>query len=289
MTEEGIGDPYVSLLVSDCIARGKTIKEGGAIYDYCGPLYVGIANVGNSLAAIKKLVFDEKRLTGAQFLHALKTNYEDETTSPAGAEIRRMVLDTPKYGNDDDYVDDIMVEYFRFICEETAKYKTTRYGRGPVGCIWQPSTSSVSANVGFGETTGATPDGRKKGEALADTTSPMHGTDVNGPTASLKSVAKLPTVLVSGGQLLNMKLTPQTLTNDTAKRKLIDLMRTFLGDLKGMHIQFNVVDAETLKDAQKNPENYKDLIVRVAGYSALFTPLDKSLQDDIIARTQHEI
>lgn len=287
VTEEGIADPFVSLLVEDCIGRGKTIKQGGAIYDYCGPLYVGIANVGNSLAAVKKLVFDDKVITGAQLKYALETNYQDQTTSPTGAEIRKMLIEAPKYGNDDDYVDSIMVDYFRFVCEETAKYKTTRYGRGPIGCTWQPSTSSVSANVPFGEIVGATPDGRMSGEALADTVSPMHGTDVKGPTSSLKSVGKLPTVLVSGGQLLNMKISPSSIAKEGGRAKFISLLRTYLGDFKGMHIQFNIVDADVLKAAQKDPDKYKDLMVRVAGYSALFTPLDKALQDDIIERTEH--
>ena len=221
--------------------------------------------------------------------HALKTNFEDEATAPTGAQIRKLLLDAPKYGNDDDYVDDIMVDYFRFACEETVKYKTTRYGRGPIGGMWQPSTSSVSSNVPMGEDVGATPDGRRKGEALADTTSPMHGTDVNGPTASLKSVGKLPNVLVSGGQLLNLRIDPATVETQEGRDRLISLLRTFLGDLKGMHIQFNMVTKEMLLDAQKNPENYKDLLVRVAGYSAQFTPIDKALQDDIIARTEHSV
>lgn len=288
VTEEGIADPFVSCLVDDCVARGKTMKEGGAVYDYCGPLYVGVANVGNSLAAIKKLVFDEKKITGEQLKHTLETNFADNKTNPTGSEIRKMLLDAPKYGNDNDYVDSIMVDYFRFICDETAKYRTTRYGRGPIGCTWQPSTSSVSANVPFGIVVGATPDGRLSGEALADTTSPAHSTDINGPTLSLKSVGKLPTVLVSGGQLLNMKFSPSSLTG-SGRECFISLLRTFLGDLKGMHVQFNIVSIETLKEAQKHPEKYRDLMVRVAGYSALFTALDKVLQDDIIARTEHKL
>ena len=286
VTEKGIADPFVSCLVDDCIGRGKTMKEGGAVYDYCGPLYVGMANVGNTLAALKKLVYDEHILTGEQVMHAIRTNYEDLTTDPTGPDIQKMLLDAPKYGNDDDYVDDIMVDYFRFICEETAKYKTTRSGRGPIGCIWQPSTSSVSSNVPCGECVGATPDGRKAGEALADTASPTHGTDTKGITASLKSVGKLPTVLVSGGQLVNVKVMPAML-DGMMTRKMVQVLRTYLGNYKGMHVQINCVSADTLKAAQEHPDEYKDLMVRVAGYSALFTPLDKALQDDIIARTEH--
>jgi formate C-acetyltransferase len=289
MTEMEIADPYVSSLVSDCIGRGKTMKQGGAIYDYCGPLYVGVANVGNTLAAIKKVVFDDKTITGAQLMHAIKTNYADMITSPTGPEIHKMVLDVPKYGNDDDYVDDIMVDYFRFICEETVKYKTTRFGRGPIGGFWQPSTSSVSSNVPFGAIVGALPDGKKAGEPLADTSSPTHGTDTKGLTASLKSVGKLPTVLVSGGQLLNIKVMPSSLTPGLPVKKLYQVIRTYFSDFKGMHVQINCISANTLKKAQEKPQQYKDLMVRVAGYSALFTPLDKALQDDIIERTEHTV
>ncbi|HBU11601.1 MAG TPA: formate C-acetyltransferase/glycerol dehydratase family glycyl radical enzyme [Clostridiales bacterium] len=288
-TEIHIGDPLVSMLVEDCIGRGKPLKEGGMLYDYAGPEFIGTANVGNCLAAIKKILFEEKVLTGEQILHALRTNFADGTTTPTGAEIRQILLNAPKFGNDDDYVDSLTTEYFRFICEEIVKYKTTRDGRGPIGAMWQPSTSTISANVPFGETVGATPDGRLSGEPLADTTSPMHGTDVNGPTASLKSVSKLPTVLVSGGQLLNIKLNPSSLETPNGNEKFISLIRTFLGDLKGMHVQFNIVDAAVLKKAQAEPEKYKDLMVRVAGYSALFAPLDRNLQNDIIARTEHKL
>lgn len=141
----------------------------------------------------------------------------------------------------------------------------------------------------MGECVGALPDGRKSGEALADTTSPSHGTDVNGPTASLKSVGKLPNVLVSGGQLLNLRIDPVAVRTSEGRGRVISMLRTFLGDLKGMHIQFNMVSKETLLDAQAHPEQYRDLLVRVAGYSAQFTPIDKALQDDIIARTEHSM
>jgi formate C-acetyltransferase len=289
IAEEDIAEPYVSSLVHDCIERGKTMKEGGAVYDFCGPLYVGTANVGNILAAVKKVVFDNKQLTGAQLLHALETNYGDMTTRPTGPEIQKMMINAPKYGNDDDYVDDIMVDFFRFVCDETAKYHTTRHGRGPIGGTWQPSTSSVSSNVPMGSVVGATPDGRRNGEALADTSSPMHGTDTEGVTASLKSVGKLPTVLVSGGQLLNLKVMPSALEPDIPIRKLMQVIKTYFSVFKGMHVQINCVSADVLKAAQECPAQYKDLMVRVAGYSALFTPLDKTLQDDIIARTEHVI
>ena len=286
-TEEGIADPLVSMLVEDCIGRGKTIKQGGAKYDFLAPQFVGVANIGNSLAAIKKVIFEEKSLTKDQLLHALKTNFEDETTNPTGKEINKMLSEAPKYGNDEDYVDSLMTASFRFMCDEVCKYKTTRYGRGPIGGVWQPSVSSVSSNVPHGMKVGALPDGRYANSPLADTTSPMHGTDVNGPTAALKSVSKLPSMLVAGGQLLTMRLNPTSIQKEGGKEKLVYMLRTFLGDLKGMHIQFNMINSETLRDAQQHPDEYKDLMVRVAGYSALFTPLDPELQNDIIARTEH--
>ena len=286
-TEEGIADPLVSLLVDDCIKRGKTIKEGGAIYDYLAPQFIGVANLGNCLAAVKQAIYENQTLTKEQLLHALDTNFEDTATNPTGAEIKKLLSDMPKYGNDNDYVDSIMTDSFRFICEEISKYKTTRYGRGPIGGVWQPSVSSVSANVPHGLTVGALPDGREANTPLSDTMSPMHGTDINGPTASLKSVSKIPTMLVAGGELLNMRINAASIAKEGGREKLIAMLRTFLGDLKGMHIQFNIVNSETLRAAQEHPEQYKDLMVRVAGYSALFTPLDPVLQNDIIARTEH--
>ena len=141
----------------------------------------------------------------------------------------------------------------------------------------------------LGKIIGATPDGRKAGEALADTTSPMHGSDTNGPTAALNSVGKLPNVLLSGGTLYNMRVDPKTVETPEARERFIDMLRTYLGDYKGQHIQFNMVDSKILMDAKEHPQNYKDLMVRVAGYSALFTAIDSDLQDDIIDRTVHKI
>lgn len=288
-SEEGITDPYMSMLIDDCIERGKTVKEGGAVYDYCGPLYMGIANTGNCLAAVKKLVFEDHVITAAELKHALETDFEDMTTAPTGEEIQQLCLRAPKYGNDDDYVDKIMTQYLYDIFEEEAKYHTTRYGRGPIGGLWVPSCNTVSSNVPLGKIIGATPDGRKAGEALADTTSPMHGSDTNGPTAALNSVGKLPNVLLSGGTLYNMRVDPKTVETPEARERFIDMLRTYLGDYKGQHIQFNMVDSKILMDAKEHPQNYKDLMVRVAGYSALFTAIDSDLQDDIIDRTVHKI
>ena len=285
--EDYCQDPFLSCFVDDCINRGKTVKQGGAVYDFCGPLLVGIANTGDSLAAIKKLLFEEKKLTGAQLLHALDTNFSDDRSNPSGSEIRDMLLKAPKYGNDDDYVDSLTAEALGIFATELPKYKTTRYGRGPKGGIWHASCSTVSGNVPFGQSVGATPDGRLAGAPTSDTTSPTQNMDRSGPLSTMRSVAKLPNVLCSGGNLFNMKFSPLVLEDEAGIQKFSSLIRTFLGDLKGMHVQFNIVDGKILRDAKKNPQNYRDLMVRVAGYSALFTSLDPKLQEDIINRTEH--
>ncbi len=279
-------NPFVSSFVDDCIKRGKTVKQGGAIYDYCGPLLVGIANVGDSLAAIKKLVFEEKNLTGTQILHALDTDFKDDTTPPSGEEIRQKLFAAPKYGNDDDYADFLTAEALDLFCQELPKYRTTRHGRGPKGCLWHASCSTVSANIPFGLFVGATPDGRKAKEPTADTTSPTQGMDKQGPLSTMKSVGKIPNILCSGGNLFNMKFSPLLLKDEAGRHRFSSLLRTFLGDLKGMHVQFNIVDGDTLREAKQEPEKHPDLMVRVAGYSALYTALDPKLQDDIINRTE---
>lgn len=281
-----VPDSLCSALVDDCIPRGKHLKEGGAIYDFIGPLQVGIANVGDSLAAIKKLVFDEKKITPAQLWDTLMANYENE----GGWRIREMLIhDAPKYGNDDDYVDQLTADAYQVFIDEIAKYHNTRYGRGPIGGGYFPGTSSISANVPQGAGVCATPDGRKNWEPLAEGCSPSHSMDTHGPTAVFKSVAKLPTLELNGGVLLNQKLTPTSLEKEQDIHKLIFLLRTFFDTLKGYHVQYNVVDRETLLEAQKYPEKHRDLIVRVAGYSAFFHVLSTETQNDIIERTEHTI
>jgi formate C-acetyltransferase len=234
------------------------------------------------LAAIKKLVFDDKRLTGAQLMHALQTNFEDTSTTPTGAEIQQMLLAAPKFVNDDDYVDSITKEATGHAMRDVRSYVSWTGGRGGFGII------PVTQNIPFGEVIGATPDGRKSGQPTAEGCSPTQGTDALGPTAALKSVAKLDHALADSGTLLNQKYNPSMLTDITGLRKLAMLIKTFF-DLKGMHIQFNVVSAETLRKAQKHPDRYTELMVRVAGYSALFTTLDPAVQEDIINRTEHVV
>ncbi len=284
--EREVPDILCSTLTEDCIGRGKTIKEGGAIYDFISGLQVGIANMADSLAAIKKLVFEEKKITPSQLWNAL----EDDFTSEENQKIQRMLINNaPKYGNDDDYVDNLIVEAYQSYIDEMKKYPNTRYGRGPIGGIRYAGTSSISANVGQGLTTLATPDGRKARTPLAEGCSPAHAMDKCGPTAVFKTVSKLPTHEITGGVLLNQKVTPAMLSTEENKTKLEMIIRTFFNRLDGYHVQYNVIDKETMLDAQIHPEQHRDLIVRVAGYSAFFNALSRATQDDIIGRTEQEL
>jgi formate C-acetyltransferase len=284
--EELAPDILCSAFVDDCIARGKTIKEGGSVYDFISGLQVGIANLGNSLAAIKKLVFEEGTISKTTLIENLKNNYEGKE----GEKVRQLLLNyAPKYGNDDDYVDTLLYDAYMDYINELTKYHTTRFGRGPIGCSYYAGTSSISSNVPSGAVVPATPDGRKAFTPLAEGSSPTSGTDTLGPTAVFKSVSKLPTGKILGGVLLNQKLSPSSLANETQKQKLISIIRTFFETLKGWHVQYNIVDRKTLLAAKKNPENYRDLVVRVAGYSAFFTTLSPDAQDDIIARTEQSL
>jgi pyruvate formate-lyase/glycerol dehydratase family glycyl radical enzyme len=284
--EENVPDILCSAFVDDCIGRGKTIKEGGSKYDFISGLQVGIANLGNSLSAIKKLVFEEKRFSPERLMENLDNNFDGQE----GEKIRQVLLNfAPKYGNDENEVDELLRNAYMDYILELEKYHTTRWGRGPIGCRYYAGTSSISANVPSGSVVPATPDGRKAFTPLAEGSSPTSGTDHFGPTAVFKSVSKLPTEKITGGVLLNQKLTPGTISGEADKKKLVSIIRTFFSDLKGWHVQYNVVSRETLLAAKRNPENYRDLVVRVAGYSAFFTTLAPEMQDDIIARTEHSL
>ena len=285
-SERDVPDILCSALTDDCIARGKTIKEGGAVYDFISGLQVGIANMADCLAAIKKLVYEEKKITRQELWDAIL----DDFSSPENKKIQEMLIrEAPKYGNDDDYVDQLIVEAYDSYIEEIEKYPNTRYNRGPIGGIRYAGTSSISANVGQGMSTMATPDGRNAFEPLAEGCSPAHNSDKNGPTAVFKSVSKLRTNKITGGVLLNQKMTPQMLSTEENRQKLELLIKTFFNRLHGYHVQYNIVSKETLIDAQKHPEKHKDLIVRVAGYSAFFNVLSKKTQDDIIGRTEQSL
>ena len=314
--------PFLSSMIDDCIKRGKTVQEGGAVYNFTGPQGFGIANMADSLYAIRQLVYQEKKFTMEELKEALAWNYgkgldeqsvRDITTgilremTESGAkvdadtasavlksvmnaqmspekmaryqEIHDMIAEVPKFGNDlpevDYFARDVAYTYTRPL----QNFKNPRGGQ------YQAGLYPVSANVPLGGQTGATPDGRYAHTPVADGVSPSAGKDVNGPTAAASSVAKLDHFIVSNGTLFDQKFHPSALSGREGLEKFVALIRSYF-DQKGMHMQFNVVSRETLLDAQAHPENYKHLVVRVAGYSALFTTLSKSLQDDIIRRTE---
>lgn len=314
--------PFLSCMVDDCMKRGKTVQEGGAIYNFTGPQGFGIANMADSLYAIKKLVFDERQVTLAEYKRALAINYgkgfDAASTAQIVQEIIRgmeaqgltvsadeiakmttevlhteispeekkrceellaMIDEVPKFGNDNEEVDlfarDVAYTYTRPLL----KYHNPRGGR------FQAGLYPVSANVPLGAQTGATPDGRLAHTPVADGVSPSAGKDVHGPTAAANSVSKLDHGIASNGTLFNQKFHPSALSGQHGLENFVALIQSYF-DQKGSHMQFNVVDRQTLLDAQEHPEKYAHLVVRVAGYSALFTTLSKSLQDDIIRRTE---
>ena len=285
--EELVPNAFCSAFVHDCLTRGKHLNEGGAVYDMTSGALVGLPNVGNALAALKKLVYEEeeRRLSGADLKNALKNNFSGNR----GEEIRHLLLNrAPKYGEDEDEVDELTASVLNDYAKIIPGFKNMRHKRGPIGGNYYPSTVTISANVPAGLVVGATPDGRWDREPTADGVSPSRGTGRKGPTAIMKSVSKLPTVLMTGGQLLNLRITNSSLGTADGLAKLSALIRGFF-DLSGWHVQINTVSTEVLKDAMRHPENYRDLIVRVAGYSALFVSLDPALQLDIISRLEHEI
>lgn len=313
--------PFQSSMVEDCIGKGKSIQEGGAVYNFTGPQGFGIANMTDALWAVKTLVFEEKKLTLSEFKKALEDNFgkgipsdkaEFITTKvveeliKAGNQINETQIvdiykmvsegtisdadkkkydqllewidELPKYGNDIEEVDLFARDVAYTYTKPIEKYKNPRGGR------YQAGLYPVSANVPLGAQTGATPDGRLANTPIADGVGPASGRDIKGPTATANSVAKLDHFIASNGTLFNQKFHPSALSGMKGLQNFTSLIRGFF-DEKGMHMQFNVVSRETLLDAQAHPENYRNLVVRVAGYSALFTTLSRSLQDDIINRT----
>ena len=265
--------PFGSTLVCDCIEKGKDLTHGGARYSFGdGVCLVGVVDAANSLAAIKKLVFEDKKITMSQLREALAADFEGHE------DIQRMCLDAPKYGNDDEYADSIAKDIYDICYELTPQ--TDHLGQRVM-----PSAYSVAAHTAQGEYTGALPNGRKARLALADASvSAQGGTDTNGPTALVKSAAKILDGVKYSSTHFNMKFHPTALKGEGSK-KLLSLIKTYF-DLGGYHVQFNCVSSETLKEAQLHPEEYKDLIVRVAGFSAFFIHLDNDLQDEIIKRTE---
>lgn len=314
--------PFLSSMVDDCMRRGKSVQEGGAVYNFTGPQGFGVANMADSLYAVKQLVFDEKKVTMKELKQALMLNYgkglaqedlaalasdtvsvmrssgetvgeaeiaavlktihalsESEEVKENGERILKLIEEVPKFGND-------ILEVDAFARKVAYTYtKPLLNYRNPRGGMFQAGLYPVSANVPLGAQTGATPDGRLAHTPVADGVSPSAGKDVNGPTAAANSVARLDHYIASNGTLFNQKFHPSALSGRRGLENFAGLIRSYF-DQKGSHMQFNVVSRETLLDAQKHPEQYKHLVVRVAGYSALFTTLSKSLQDDIIRRTE---
>jgi pyruvate formate-lyase/glycerol dehydratase family glycyl radical enzyme len=268
---------------ADPIKTGKDISEGSAPIEFVALDTVGMVNVADSLASMRQLVFDEKKISKRQLKDALAANWDGYE------EIRQMCLAVPKYGNDDDYVDSLAKELFGMFVEQCYQMESPR-GRTQTlrkGKYYFPDGFSVSIHGPAGQITGATPDGRYSGELLADgSVSAMRGKDINGPTALIKSAAKI-NQTPFGCTLLNAKFHPSALKGKQDLQKLGDLIKCYLIDLGGKHIQMNVVTKETLLEAQAHPENFRDLIVRVAGYSAYFVTLSETVQNDIINRTEH--
>ncbi len=265
--------PFMSLLFDDCIERGKDYHNGGPRYNSTYIQGVGMGTITDSLSAIKYHVFEKQKYTMNELLEGMKVDFEDE--------VMRMTLlnKTPKYGNDDDFADEIAQAVFEAYFDIIDGRPNTKGGEYRVNLL--PTT----VHIYFGQVTGATPDGRKAGVPLSDGISPSHGADKKGPTAVIKSVSKIDH-WKTGGTLLNQKFMPDALADEEGRRKLADLVRTYF-KMGGHHIQFNVIKAETLRDAQKSPENYLNLIVRVAGYSDFFVNIGKDLQNEILARTEH--
>jgi len=270
--------PLLSSLMEECVETSKDVTAGGMKYNFSGVQGIGTANLSDALYAIKQVVYEEKQMSLEDLSRILASDYEDEEIFR-----HRLIHRYKKFGNDQEEVDTIGAEMLRFYCQEVVKYKNSRGGH------FMPGSYTVSAHVPLGQAVGATSDGRKAREQLADGgLSPMVGRDKEGPTAVLKSVSRLDHVLLTNGSLLNVKFHPATLEGEAGIRRMVGYLKAYMR-LKIQHIQFNIVSAETLRDAQAHPERYSDLVIRVAGYSAIFVELNKRIQEDIIARTEHQL
>jgi len=281
---------FRSSLVEDCIGRCLDLVEGGSVYSADGGPTAGTISSGDALAALEEIVFNKKILTLEQVLHACRTNYEDTSTVPAGPEIRAIMLNkAPKFGNDDDKADQWIVAVEDYIGSRYRhEYKSSKYGKGPVPCCYSYSQSPVSGNVAFGRSVCATPDGRKKGEPVNNGISPANGSEKNGATAACNSIAKLPSIWFQKGAIFNMRLAKSAIATVEQRKRVIAMIKVLFSQY-AQQIQFNIVDNETYKDAMKHPENYRDLMVRVSGYSALFTSLAPDCQMDVINRAEIEL
>lgn len=270
--------PFLSTTIDDCIGRGLDVTQGGAIYNFTGPQLIGLATVADSLAVIKKVVFEDKLLPFEDMVQLLSKNYKRNYQGRNGKEWREIFINKiPKFGNDDNYVDQLAVDVANFYCEEISKRSNYRGG------IFNPGIYSTTFHLAFGVFTGASANGRRKSEPLSNGVGPTSAMDINGPTAILNSVKKLNHGLMTNGNSLILAFHPNTMDLEV----LIPLIRTFFEPEGGYQVQFNVVGKETLCDAQINPDNYLGLVVRIAGYSVYFTELSKNAQDEIIARTEY--
>ena len=270
--------PFLSATIDDCIVRGLDVTKGGAIYDFTGPQLIGLATVADSLAVIKKVVFEDKLLTFKDLVQMLTKNYRGVYNGRKGTEWREIFINkVPKFGNDEDYVDKIAIDIAQFYCEEIAKHKNFRGG------MYNPGIYSTTFHLALGIFTAASADGRKKTEPLSNGLGPTSYMDKKGPTAILNSVKKLRNDLMTNGNSLILAFHPNTLKNEI----FLPLIQAFFKKDGGYQVQFNVVGKETLCKAQKNPREYSGLVVRVAGYSVYFSELSKSAQDEIIARTEY--
>ncbi|MHA1298590.1 MAG: glycyl radical protein [Candidatus Helarchaeota archaeon] len=267
---ENIPSPYISINIDNCIENGKDVTQGGAKYNFTGPQLIGLASVADSLATIKKFVFDEPTFTLDEIKKILKKNFRKNK------DIQQMFINkAPKFGNDDDYVDTIAREIAKIYADEVSRHENYRGGH------FNPGLYSTTFYLAFGSFLEATADGRRKGNPIANGVGASNNMDINGPTALIKSAAKIDQTELMNGTVLNMRFHPQAIED----KHLVDLVRTYF-DLGGSQIQFNVVSPEILRDAQEHPEDYKGLLVRIAGYSVLFTQLSKAAQNEIISRTE---
>jgi pyruvate-formate lyase len=269
--------PFLSSLFSKCVETGRDVANGGtAPYSTEGHGLVGSPNVGDSLAAIKKIVFEDKKFTMKQLIDALDNNFSNMD------DLLNALKSAPKFGNDDDYVDSIVNEVLTHASNQIRQYQ------GISGTRPSVAASAGTGHLGLGTSVGALPDGRKAREPLSEGgISPHQGRNISGPTSTMRSVAKLDHLKLTGGSVFNMRFNPDVVKDSVKLRKFASLIRTFC-ESGGYLVQFNIIDADTLRDAQKNPQQYRDLLVRVATYSAYFVELSPRLQNDIIARTEFQ-
>ena len=267
--------PFLSLIIDDCVASGKDYITGGARYNTNYIQGVGMGTMTDSLTSLKKLVFDDKVITLTAFVNALENNFENNDDL-----LYKILYKTPKYGNDDDKADSQLVDVFNIYHDAVSGHVSPR------GAVYRINLLPTTCHVYFGSVMHAGPDGRKAGMPVSEGISPVQGSDKNGPTSVIKSASKIDH-LHTGGTLLNQKFSPEFFEDETAVHKVSSLVRSYFR-MNGHHIQFNVVDGATLRDAQLHPEKYRNLIVRVAGYSDYFNDLGIDLQNEIINRTEHE-